>query len=72
MSEVLIEMTGHGRGKVIVDGQELAGVLSIHFSSGVNETNKVTVTLIPRVVKITGMADVAEKHALLSTPKADG
>jgi hypothetical protein len=72
MSEVRIVMQSHGRGQVFVNGVELEDVAAVEFCTGVKGVNRVTVTLIPEEVEITGIADVTQVHAVLTKPAVNG
>lgn len=56
--EVHIELTGHGRGKVIMDGTTVPMVTAIDVSAGVGKVNLVTITTIADQVKLSGPAKV--------------
>lgn len=55
MSQVRIELTGPGRGKVFVDGVELPGVRAIDLSAGIDRANLVILELIPETVEVTAL-----------------
>lgn len=59
--KVRIEMSSHGRGKVLIDDVEVKGVRKISFMAGVDETNIVTLELLAADVKIEGEADVIKQ-----------
>lgn len=46
MSDFRIAMNGQGRGEVFIDGKKLDGVLSVEFRAGVNEANRLTITMV--------------------------
>lgn len=58
--EVKVVMTGHGRGKVWVDGVELQGVQRVEFAADarVPEANQLNVLLAPERLTIVGPAEV--------------
>jgi len=58
--KVRIEMTGHGQGKVYVDGAELTNVESVSFRSRGGRVNRVHVVLYAAAVTI--IADKAEVY----------
>jgi len=66
--DVLIELPSHGHGKIFVNGVELTEVFSIRFEASPGVPNKVTVTLMPRRVKIVAPALVTREGTL---PDAD-
>jgi hypothetical protein len=51
--EIRIEMTGAGKGKVWVNGEEVKGVRRIEFTAGVGEINTVTIKLAAHRVTVT-------------------
>jgi hypothetical protein len=57
MHEVRIEMTGPGRGKVFVDGQELR-CSEVAFHAKVDSPNTVAVRLLTSKITVTGPAQV--------------
>lgn len=59
-NEVRIEMTGHGLGKVFIDGHEVEGVRTVKFVARGGVTNRVEIELAPKVVKVVGPADVTQ------------
>lgn len=63
IKEIRIEMTGPGRGKVIVDGQEMHGVVGVNFSTRVGQANVVTLEVLARTVTVTGECKVKTKSA---------
>ena len=62
MSEVRIEMTGHGRGEVWIDGLKVQAT-AVEFAAAVGDLNVVKVSLIPERVVVAGMADVAVRKS---------
>lgn len=60
MADVKIVMSGHGRGKVFIDGVKVPNVEAIAFdSSAVSKyPNRLTLILLPETVSIEGPADV--------------
>lgn len=56
---VKVIMTGHGRGRVIIDGQEVKGVKSVRFHAGLNEVNTLELSLAVSVIEIEGKAEVS-------------
>lgn len=64
MSQTIkIEMTGHGHGKVFVDGVQLTHAVAARVRIGVGESNRVLLMLAPEQVEITGPFDVATAQA---------
>lgn len=57
-NQVQIEMTGHGQGKVLVDGEKVPMVTEVEVSLGVGKTNLVTITSIADQVTFSGPAKV--------------
>jgi hypothetical protein len=59
--DVRVEMTGPGRGRVFVDGEELKGVVGVAFSARVGEMNRLTIDLLTMNMEISGqmMVDVS-------------
>lgn len=56
--QVRIEMAGHGRGEVFIDGHKVSGVTSIKFEAAINSNNTVTMTLSADSVVVDGIAEV--------------
>ncbi len=52
MSIVSIFLTSHGRGRVQVDGKEVADVVSISVQAGVKQKNSVILTLEPQSLEV--------------------
>lgn len=48
---VEINLTGHGRGEVLIDGQKLDYVQGVSLSTKVNGINEVTITLLPAEIR---------------------
>ena len=57
MTDIKIVMTGHGRGDVWVDGVEVQAT-RVSFTAGLDEANRVQLTLLAKSVSIEGPADV--------------
>jgi len=56
---VRVELTGHGRGKVYVDGHELSGVESVSVRARYGRPNRVHLVVYAEdVVTVAGEADV--------------
>lgn len=66
MSKVQIEMTDHGRGRIVVDGSELTNVRSISFKFAPKEPNVVTVELYAEQLDMAGVADVIQEGVVAS------
>lgn len=60
MADVRIVMTGHGFGKVIVDGREVERVRRVAFEAEPGKPNRVTLTLERETVEIEGPAEVSD------------
>lgn len=58
MNEVHIEMTGHGRGRVLVNGSDIPNVRAVRFDAEVDGPNCVRLDLVADRVKVTGPAAV--------------
>jgi hypothetical protein len=58
MSTVKVVMSGHGKGRVFVDGHELNDVLAIRFATEARGTNLLILELSPQQVQIEGPIDV--------------
>lgn len=56
--DVEIELTGHGRGEVLLDGKPVPLVTRVEIVSAVGEANIVAITLIAEKVRFTGPAAV--------------
>lgn len=56
--EVQIELTGHGRGRVCIDGKQVPMVTAVQVSAGVGEANLITMVTIADQVKFSGPAKV--------------
>jgi hypothetical protein len=52
-------MSAPGRGEVFIDGQKVKRVTEVLFSSGVDKSNQVTLTVSADKVEIEGRAFVA-------------
>lgn len=63
MNDIKVVLTGHGRGKVWLNGSELDHVLGIEFSASVDSFNEVRLTLGAEAVSIAGPAGVV-RHRL--------
>ena len=60
MRTVDIEINQIGKGKILIDGQDISGMVrGVAFSAEVDKLTTVTVTLIPEVVRIRGLAHLA-------------
>lgn len=58
MAFVRINLTGHGRGEVYVDGMRIPKVLRVEVSAEAGENNRVTFTMAAEKVEVTGVAEV--------------
>lgn len=67
MSHVRIVLTGHGRGEVFVDGEQVHRVrrIAFKFDAG-DKRNEVVLTINPQTVEIEGPADVVTTGVRLS------
>lgn len=63
MSQVKIEMTGHGRGRVWVDGREMEHVRAVRFESEAHCANTVTLEFYADAVEIQALSDVIEQKS---------
>ncbi len=52
--DIRIEMTGHGRGKVFLDGAEVKGLTMVSFEATPGKVNRVRLGLASQRVTITG------------------
>lgn len=61
MSEpnVRVQMTGHGRGEVFIDGQKVPGVKAVEVMAAVDQLNEVRLTLMPHTIEVEGVFDVS-------------
>lgn len=57
---VKIELEGHGRGQVYIDGEKIDGVRAVKAEACVDEANTVTLELIPTRVEVSGPFDVTD------------
>lgn len=62
-NKVEIVLTDHGRGHVYVDGEEVQGVVGIQFETGVNQTNRVSLTFLAKEVRILSDATVLDNDS---------
>lgn len=58
---IAVEMTSHGRGRVLLDGEPLS-VRSIRFESHVDGVNTVDLEVMPEQVTISGPAVVTTRE----------
>lgn len=63
--KVCIHFTQPGRGHVFIDGVEIKGVMSLQLEAHAGAIVKVTLTLAPKEVEVTGLADVTQQYARL-------
>lgn len=61
--QVQIELTGHGNGKVFIDGKQVPRITDVEISAGVGKANLVTITTIADQVKFSGPAKVRREGA---------
>ena len=68
MSHIRIVMTGHGRGEVFVDGQQVQDVQSIQFAADArNCANEVVLTVTPKTLDIDAPAILATRDSRLTS-----
>jgi hypothetical protein len=67
VSHVRIVLTGHGRGEVFVDGEQVRGVSRVQFKADAgNQLNELVLTINPQAVEIEGPADFVTAGVRLS------
>lgn len=57
-SKVRIVLTGHGRGNVWVDGQEIQGIIRIFVQAGMGDKNLITLNVVSSNIEIEGLMEV--------------
>jgi hypothetical protein len=59
LKNVRIVMTGPGFGEFFIDGEQIKGVVAARVELGVNQPNRVALTLLAKTVEFEGLADIS-------------
>jgi hypothetical protein len=71
MHNVKIDLSTPTTGKVYLDGVEVHGVTSISLNARAGgRVHELVLTLMPKTVEVTGLADVTKRHVSLKNPDA--
>lgn len=58
LPKVLVKLTGPGRGTVVIDGQEIRGVVEVRVRAGVGCVNRLTMAMKVGEVEVEGEMEV--------------